>query len=154
MSFFLKMWMGFLFFFFGGGRESKKTIFFFYNRGVVTDEGGSLFDNKDVCQLITKPEWAPDIREYPRHVLITCDPNTHDSRRSSEMALVAMTLVNGHFTVSILKKILFVYGEKKEILIFWIWCVKGEEEEEEKTYIYISHFGASRTHQHCVFFIW
>lgn len=68
---------------------------------MVTDEGGSIFDNNDVREMVEKPEWAPDIREYPKHVFITCDPNTHDSRRSSEMALVAMTLENGRFTVSL-----------------------------------------------------
>jgi hypothetical protein len=56
--------------------------------------------------MIEKPEYAPDIREYPQYVLVTCDPNTHDSRTSSEMALVAMILENGRLTVSI--KSLFI----------------------------------------------
>ena len=72
-------------------------------RGVVADEGGSLFENAHVEEILEGVPWAPSDLAKPRHVLITCDPNARDKRTSSEMALVACVLDSGRYVVSFKK---------------------------------------------------
>jgi hypothetical protein len=59
------------------------------NRGVVTDEGASLIESEFIKSFLAQKEWEPDEYNSVKHVFITCDPNTSNSAKSSEMALIA-----------------------------------------------------------------
>ena len=70
------------------------------NRGVVSDEGTSLIEGEYIKAFLERKEWTPDEYNSVKHVLITCDPNTSNSKTSSEMSLVATAHIYGMRVVS------------------------------------------------------
>jgi len=69
------------------------------SRGLISDDTSSYFEKADVDYLIHSPMWTPRPNEQPRYILVTIDPNTRSGKTSSNMALFAMTLEGGLFTV-------------------------------------------------------
>ena len=69
------------------------------SRGLVIDDETSYFDREDIEELVRRAPWTPRPDERPRYVVVAIDPNTRSGKSSSNMALFAMTLDGGLFTV-------------------------------------------------------
>jgi len=71
-----------------------------FHRGVVTDEGTSIIESDYIAEFLKRREWIPEQYNHVKQVLITCDPNTSNSAKSSEMALIATAHIYGMKVVS------------------------------------------------------
>ncbi len=70
------------------------------SRGLVIDDDSSYFEGEEIEDMIKATPWSPREDERPRWVLVSIDPNTRNSKTSSNLALFAMTLEGRLFTVS------------------------------------------------------
>ena len=70
------------------------------SRGLVIDDASSYFAREEIEALTRSTPWSPRPDEYPRWMIVSIDPNTRSGKGNSDMALFAMTLDRGMFTVS------------------------------------------------------
>ena len=80
--------------------QDEVTTLLRESRGLVIDDSSSYFAKDEIEFLIQTPPWSPRPDEYPRWMIVSIDPNVRNGRSSSNMALFAMTLEHGLFTVS------------------------------------------------------
>lgn len=79
--------------------QDEVTTLLRESRGLVTDDALGYFAKDEIEAMIQSSPWSPRLDEYPRWMVIAIDPNTRSGKSSSNMALFAMTLEHGLFTV-------------------------------------------------------
>lgn len=78
--------------------------------GVISDEGTSIIDKNSIKKFKELPPYNfVDEMTKPKYIMIMCDPNTTGGAMSSEMALTAITNINGRYVVRIEKCYIFYY---------------------------------------------
>ena len=70
--------------------KDRQTILQRESMGVITDNNSSLIEKEYIDAFLKKPFWEPPPFDYPRQILIICDPNSSKTASSSEMALMAI----------------------------------------------------------------
>jgi hypothetical protein len=80
--------------------------------GVISDEGTSIVDTRDIKSFKEAPLYVFDARDYPKWIMIMCDPNTTGGALSSEMALTAIAFIRGQYVV---KYFLFLFIKRETI---------------------------------------
>lgn len=80
--------------------QDQVTTLLRESRGLVIDDTTSYFEKDEIDELLKSEPWTPRAGAGPRYVLVTIDPNTRKGESSSNMALFAMTLDGGYYTVS------------------------------------------------------
>lgn len=96
--------------------KDNVTILKRESMGVISDEGTSIVEKQYIKKFLKQPLWTLDEYDKVQYVLIMCDPNTLGGATSSEMALTAITHINGKRVVKKNKKFKkkFRRGEEKK----------------------------------------
>ena len=84
--------------------QDEMTTLLRESRGLIIDDESNYFLAEDIEDLFASVTWTPPVYENPRWMLVVLDPNTRSGKGSSNMALLAMTLDHGLFTVSMKKQ--------------------------------------------------
>jgi hypothetical protein len=79
--------------------KNQVATFLRESYGLDYHEQGTQFPTKKIDMIFSRPKWSPAPPEYPSLIVVTCDPNAANSVRCSEMALLAMSLDHGIYTI-------------------------------------------------------